>query len=1033
MLKTYLDVKSGYSFLQSTLKVEDIVLTASTNKIESLALADINNMFGTMEFYKLCKKEGIKPLLGMDVTVIEEDGKSYSFLLYAINNDGYHNLTRLTEKVSRFDNKFGIPYSEFTQYVNDVIVILPIDRSYLLSLYKLGHINEVKIVIKRYLQDFKNVYLGINYDLGNNYNEIRQIAKQLSIKRVALPYVNCNNLLDLEVLRSLSAIKEIRPINENEEIRFGYYDQIIDNDAYYTFDELKELNVIVEKCNVDLDHFPFSLVDYKKISGVDSEVLLRSLCNKGLAKRLNNRITKEYQDRLDHELDVIIKMGFANYFLVVYDYVKFAKNAKMLVGPGRGSAAGSLVAYVLGITNVDPLKYGLMFERFLNSQRVTMPDIDIDFPDNRRQEVIDYLKSKYGVDCAAHVIAFQTFGARQSLRDVAKTLGLPLYQVDILVKKLPANDLFSSLIEFYDKYSQFASFIDNDPLYQRIFAIAKRIEGLPRQTSIHAAGMVISNVSLKEIIPIYYVDDVTVATQYDMNYIEEVGLLKMDILGLKNLTIIDDCVKDIEKYKNVKLDINNLNLEDHKVYQLISSGKTMGVFQIERSGMIQAIKTIMPNNFEDIVATIALYRPGPMQFIPNYALRKAGKEEVTYIHPLLEPILKYTYGIIIYQEQIIQILTSLAGFSLGRADIIRRAISKKDEKILSTMKNEFINGCSNNNIPFKIADDVFNLIERFADYGFNRSHSLSYALICYQMAYIKYYYPAIFYANILNAFSGSASLGGTTKFMQYINEASSLGIKIMLPSINSSQVHFSPLNDHEISYSLLNIKGVNQVLAANIVEERKKRSFDDIYDFVTRMYVYDINEKQLEALINAGCFDEFHINRASLRYNIATLLHYANMISTKIDGQIVFNETITSKPVFKFIQEDNFKSLQLEYEAIGLFLSGFPLAKDRPKLDKKGYVKICDIEEAENKRIFTVLYIQSFSLIKTKKGDLMASLKGYDETGYIEVVVFPNLYSQVSDLIRNNNYLKIDSKTQLKNDSISLIASRIQSYQLGEE
>ena len=589
-------------------------------------------------------------------------------------------------------------------------------------------------------------------------------------KRVAclilMPY-----LIMMRSSSSSSRLKEGRHYNDISAFRVGHFEEILDVESYYTYDEIDNLELIVNSCDISLEYDKLHFISYEKITNVKSDEYLRALCHKGLVKRLSGQVKNEYVERLNYELDVIIKMGFADYFLVVYDYVLFAKKEKMLVGPGRGSAAGSLVSYVLGITDIDPLKYGLMFERFLNIERISMPDIDVDFPDNRRNEVIEHIHKKYGDEHVGHVIAYQTFGARMSLRDSAKAMGAALSAVDALMKKFPSFDQFSTLQEFYDKYSVIKNAIDEDPLYQRVFKIALRIEGLPRQTSLHAAGVVISNEPLKEVVPIHHVDDKTLATQYDMNYIEQCGLLKMDILGLRNLTIISDCLNDIKNYLNIELDISNISLNEEKVFDLINQGRTMGIFQLESQGMLKAIKTVNATSFEDIVAIIALYRPGPMQFIELYARRKQGKEEVTYLHPVLEPILKYTYGIIIYQEQIMQILTSMAGFSLGKADVIRRAISKKEESTMMSLKNEFIQGCSEKGINFKTATEVFSLIERFADYGFNRAHSVSYGMISYQMAYLKAFYPCIFYANILNSLIGISYIGGSSKFMHYLLEA----------------------------------------------------------------------------------------------------------------------------------------------------------------------------------------------------------------------------------------------------------------------
>jgi len=1029
VLKTYLDVKSGYSFFQSTLKVNDIITLAKQNNIQALGLCDVNGMYGMMEFYKQCQKVNIKPIVGMEVKVICDDENSYSLLLLAKNSFGYKNLNRITDLVSKSGKDFSLSYEHLLDYKEGLILIIPVLRSYIGKLLIEDNVELLSMFIEKYQSDFPYLYFGLDYDLAYDWTPFRLLSKKFNLKRIALPYINSHGLLDEEALRVLKAIKEGSQLDSTRDILIGYFDKIIDAESYYTYDEIDNLNEIVHSINVNIESKELQFVSYEKITNIKSDEYLRALCHKGLEKRLLGKVTKEYIERLNHELDVIIEMGFADYFLVVYDYVLFAKKEGMLVGPGRGSAAGSLVSYVLGITDVDPLKYGLMFERFLNKERVSMPDIDVDFPDNQRHEVIKHIQNKYGYDHVAHVITYQTFGARMSLRDTAKALGVELSNVDQLMKKFPSFDQYSSLKEFYQKYDQVKRAIDEDPLYQRVYEIALKIEGLPRQTSLHAAGIVISNEPLKEVIPIHHVDDYTIATQYDMNYIEDCGLLKMDILGLRNLTIITDCLKDINKYFQVDLNVSNISLNEELVFNLINKGKTMGIFQLESPGMNRAIQTVNANSFEDIVAIIALYRPGPMQFIDLYAKRKAGLEEVIYLHPILEPILKYTYGIIIYQEQIMQILTNMAGFSLGRADIIRRAISKKEDKTINSLRSEFIEGCRINKIDFKTASEVFALIERFADYGFNRAHSVSYAMISYIMAYIKAFYPCIFYANILTSLVGISYVGGSSKFMQYILEAKDSNIKLLPPSINKSDFNFKVLDEHHIVFSLVNIKGVNQNLVNNILTEREKGEFDDIFDFIVRMYPYGISEENFLSLINAGCFDEFKINRSTLRKNLIPIMQYGDLFA----DITIIEESMVEKPVINFVKEDMVETLQKEYEVLGIFLSGIPLENERDKLTNKGYQRIVDLEVKDRVRVFLVLAIQSVRVFKTKKNQMMCHLTCYDETGFIDVTVFPSLYQSVSPLLKKQNYIKIDANTQIYNGKFSLVASRILPYELGEE
>ena len=760
---TPLNIKTENSILSSLIKIDDLIDFALKNNIKSLTITD-NKMYGAYYFYKKCKESGIKPIIGLDVNV---DGNS--IILYCKNYNGYKNLLKLVSLDS-------VLIDDINTYSGDLICIVPFNS---FSLYD------------RLSKIFSDIFIG--------YKDKNEMSKLDYDNLVYMDKILCLEKGDLKYLSFLDCIKSGVSISGIDKYDTNYlvlnvnelYPEYIDNN--YKIGEMCDLEIKLER---DL------LPKFDCPDGMDSYSYLKKLCVDGLKKIFGDTVSKKYVQRLKYELDVINKMGFCNYFLVVSDYVSYAKSQGILVGPGRGSAAGSLVSYLLGITTIDPIKYNLLFERFLNPERVTMPDIDIDFEFTRRQEVVDYCINKYGTKRVCPIITFGTLGAKQSIRDVGRCLEIPLKTIDRLCSMIDSK---LDLKKNYDNNIRIKNFLSTDKELVNLYRIASRLEGLKRHTSIHAAGIVMSSCDLDLIIPLDNSHDFY-TTGYSMEFLEELGLLKMDFLALKNLTLINDVLKEVD------ISFDDIPNDDIETFKLFQSGDTNGVFQFESSGMISFLKKFKPSSFEDIVSSIALYRPGPMSNIDSFIKRKRGIEKIDYIDSSLEPILKSTYGIIVYQEQIMMIAQVMAGFSFGEADILRRAMSKKKESLLISLKDKFINGCLSLGYDKDKANRVYELILKFASYGFNRAHSVSYAMISYRIAYLKVHYPLIFMKHLLNS-----NIGGEVKTREYVYECKSRGINILKPDINVSGIEYV-LHDGYLVYPLTSIKGIGYQSVLKIIE-----------------------------------------------------------------------------------------------------------------------------------------------------------------------------------------------------------------------
>jgi DNA polymerase-3 subunit alpha len=1007
MVFTPINIKTGYSFFYSTLKLEELFDDAIKNRRKAISVVDINSLFSALQINKFANANKLKTIIGMEVS-LAVDGLISPTILIAKNINGYKNLTALTKFVSHANKEVAIDLETLEKYKQDVLIVIPIIKG--LSKNFGEDLDSIKGFFNSLIKFKEQILLGLEcYQEG----DLVLLEKIRNIKDYSSLIVNEIRYLDQEdvnLLNVLIAIKDTQLADFK-----SHHNNALTDLSYLKFFNDKELSShqsIIESIDVNVSDLKSGLIDYPlPVSDVKPEEYLRALANKGLAKRFNNDVTSDYQNRLNFELDLIIKMGFVNYFLVVWDYVKFAKNNDILVGPGRGSAAGSLVAYTLGITNVDPLKHGLMFERFLNPMRVSMPDVDIDFIDTKRDLVVKYLFDKYGSNHVARVITFQTFGVRQSLRDVAKAMGESLDNVNAIAKKVPSfnnQTRTMGLKELVENFPSFADYMFTRESYRKIYNLALKIEGLPRQTSYHAAGVVIAKDELSSFTPVYNYSEHDNATQFDMNYLEDIGLLKMDILGLSNLSIIEETIKLINNDLKQPFKLSDINIEDSNIYKLISNKLTLGLFQLESQGMQKAIEKIKPTGFEDIVAILALFRPGPMDFIPDYGRRKAGLEAVEYIDESLKDILIPTYGIIVYQEQIIKILQVYAGFDLAEADLVRKAISKKEESKLLEIKTQFLEKAKAKGRNTVQANQVFDLILKFANYGFNKAHSVSYAYITVQMSYLKYYYRHAFYTAILNN-SNLAGGSGDETFGEYIDEASGFGIQLLPPSINLSAGIFTIAGNNQIRYSLGKIKGVGINGVNNILNERKSALYRSFADFVRRTYSLGINKKMLEALIDSGAFDEFKINRQTLRNNLGLVIEYAQL------NQGLISDDPNVLPQLDLVEaEDDLELNQArELEICGIAFTVINTKFNREDLRKQG---VLTIKEAllTNNNIKVLASIKSIRTFKTKSQQPMAVLATVDENSKLEMIIFPREYKMLSNNLKVNTYFIFEGNLQTK-------------------
>ena len=960
-----LRLRTNYSLLSSLIDIKKLISKAKELNYTSLCITDINNMYAVMTFYKECIKNNIKPLIAVEFTY-----NNSAIILLAKTYIGYKNLVKLTTVIS----KEPLTINHLENFKEDLILILP--KEYI-SIY----------------EELSNIYIT-NYIGYSNIEE----KPTLPVNRIYLNKIIALTKEDVNYIKYSYKIKEEVTIHDITDLDSNNYllnkeeiTPLIDGIDITNYKE------IINACSITFPTYSLNLPNY---TTEDSYEYLQALTIKGLNKRLNNKVSINYINRLKHELSVIKEMDFSNYFLIVFDFVTYAKKNNIMTGPGRGSAAGSLVSYVLGITNVDPLKYNLYFERFLNPKRISMPDIDIDFDSAKRDIVIDYVRDKYGVKNVSEIITFGTLAPRQVIRDIAKVLDISSIKVDQLSK---ITNPYLTLSQNYQD-PKFKSLIDSSILTKKMFDICLHLEGLPRHTSIHAAGIIICKEPLDEYIPLKYENEKYIGA-YTSEHLEEFGLLKMDFLGLKNLTMIDEIVSNINKTEGTNLDINKIDYNDNKVIEIFNKVDTLGIFQFESVGMKNFLRKLKINNFDEVIAAIALYRPGPMDNIPAFISRKEKKQKVTYITKELKPILSSTYGVIVYQEQIMQIASVMGGFDLAKADILRKAMSKKKEELILNSKKDFIEGCINNGYTNEIAIEVFNLILKFAAYGFNKAHSVSYAMIAYQIAYLKYYYPKYFYSQLFTLEQTSP-----IKLKGAILEARGNNINILRPNINKS-CHIFGIEKEGIRFSLSSIKGVGYVTINNIMENAPYDSFTDV---IRKNYGKAMTKKVVENLIYTGCFDIFGYNKKTLIENMDNIINYCALYTP---GSLI---TIEEPLIVEYEEYDKEFLIEKEKELLGFYLTMHPVNKYKSISN----INLDEIPNYFDKTIKLIAYIDKFRIIDTKTKKKMAFLTLSDDTASIDGVVFPTVLEKYNNFHRTN-IVEVVGKVEKNINKYNLIINSI--------
>ena len=1027
-LYSHLRVSSEYSISQGLLTVEQIVKNAVEKAVPSVALTDRANMFGLVKFFNKCESSGIKPISGCSINVIfDDEDQSYELLCLAKTNKGHKNLMKIISNAH--NNKFySTPIIKFNDLINlkdDIVVISGGKGSHIFEYIRRNNISDANNTIDKFTKHFKDDFV-LEIQRTNRVDEDEYIKNIVPISiNKGIPIIATNDVLfsskdDFEIHETKVCINTGKTLNDpNREKIFSeqqYFKSPIE--MHQLFNEssvfIDNTNEISKKCNVSLKTKGYFLPEYPVPEEHDFDSYLKDLSHKRLnvyLKNLPKNDKEEYTSRLDYELNQIKNMGFSSYFLIVYDFIQWSKNNDVPVGPGRGSGAGSLVAFALGITSLDPIIHGLLFERFLNPERLSMPDFDVDFCMEKRDLVIDYVSKKYGSDAVSQIATFGTMAARAVVRDVARAMGKPYALGDRISKMIPFAPGMT-LDKAKNEQPIFAQSIKNDSEVREIVNLSYKLEGIARNVGKHAGGVVIAPGSISDFCPVY-VDrqSESVMTQYDKDDVEKIGLVKFDFLGLRTLTVIDRAIKSINHGKGDSelLDIDSIPLNDEKVFQLLSSGKTMAVFQLESSGMRDLIKRLKPTKFEEITALLALYRPGPLNsgMHDEFVDRKHGISPVTYPHELLEQVLEETYGVIVYQEQVMEAARVLAGFSLGQADILRRAMGKKKKEEMEEQREIFVQGCTKNNIKENNAEQIFDLINQFAEYGFNKSHSAAYALISYQTAFLKTYYPEHFMASVL-----SSELGNTDKIYALIQECNRMGIKVLKPNIISSNKRFIVNKDNEIEYGLGAIKGVADSFIKHVCEKRNILKFKDLWDFSKKIDIKLGGKKSLEALSQSGAFDSLSPSRSIAIASVQDMLKDGsnkNSISNLKSGDLFadFDETFDPYEKYKNIQ-DLTLSEQLEFEkkSLGYYLSGHPVAAIKNKVNR---IRSHSISELTNdiKKSSLICLINSVRQIKDRKGKPLTFINFDDGTGIMDGIVSSEVLDNCHNLLKEGSILSL--------------------------
>lgn len=1021
---TPLDVKSSYSLLKSPTRISDLVTTAKERGYKALALTDENVLYGAVEFYNAAKKAGIKPIFGLRLVVAlnETDGTKLDLVFLAKNQRGYQHLMDLsTLQQTRKDKKVPLTVAQISPLLDDLFIIIP-PQSTVFSV--LAQPTSILTELANLGND-DSVLLGVNSRLDDvQIDTLQQLSKQLFLPLVGtspVDYLNANDLFASRVLQAIDAGVELKDPTIEAGRRGQHYlhskEQVVQDYKAKGLSAAAQKTVeVATLCNVELRFRAPVLPHFKNQAGISSQQYLRSLCIQGLKKRrvAPGKTIQQYQERLAMELKVIHEMGFDDYFLIVWDVMNFAHQQKITTDPGRGSAAGSLVAYALAITEVDPLQYDLLFERFLNPERAQMPDIDLDIPDNRRDEVLQYVHQKYGHQRVAQIITFGTLAAKQVVRDVSRVFNLPRYDMQRLIDALP-HGLHVTLKDALKESQQLKNLLDDNPKFRLLIQVAQQLEGLPRHYSIHAAGIVLSEQPLHEVVPLQNGSDGLLMTQFAKDTVEALGLLKMDFLGLKNLSIMDNTLQMIRQ-EDPAFDLQKINFNDPLTLQLFQRGKTEGIFQFESSGIRNVLVNLHPTNFEDIVAVNALYRPGPMENIPHFTARKAGKEKITYPAPSLEKILGSTYGILVYQEQVMQLASVMAGFTLGEADLLRRAMSKKKKATMEDMRTKFIAGATEHGYSAQVAHQVFEYIDRFANYGFNRSHAVAYSMMAFEMAYLKVHYPAAFFTALMNAETN------IEKLKRHVGDAKQFGVKISGPRINISESSFL-LHDGTVYFGFSAIKGVRRDFVAAILKKRQENGkFTDLRNFITRIPERWQKQELIEPLIYSGAFDNMGYNRAEMIDALPKLISGIELFA----GFANFDDPTLQTAIDQRNEFPLLTRLTKENEYLGVYLSGHPVTQYYQLGQQLHATKIADLYP--NSEATIIVLTNHVKTIYTKREHReMAFVNGTDETGAVDITVFPKQYQQFKEQLETNKILIVRGRVEYREGrGLQLVANQLQ-------
>jgi DNA polymerase-3 subunit alpha len=1039
----HLHVHTNYSLLDGACDMDKLAKRLSELGMESVAITDHGVMYGVVDFYKTMRSYGIKPIIGCELYMAERtmqdrepgiDEEQYHLVLLAKDNRGYKNLMKLVSLgfTDGFYYKPRIDMSLLQKYSQGLIALSACLAGKIPTLLLKGNYEEARKTALDFRQIFgsENFFLEVQdhgiLDQRKIINDLIRLSEETGIPLVATNDVHYIQKGDASVQDALLCIQTGKTLEDENRMKFEtseFYlkssDEMKERFSYIA-NAIENTISIAKRCNVELDFDTIHLPSFKVPDNFTQDEYLEKLCYEGLKERYSN-VTPEIKQRLDYELTTIKKMGYSSYFLIVWDFINYARQNNIMVGPGRGSAAGSLVAYCLYITNIDPLKYNLLFERFLNPERISMPDIDVDFCYERRQEVIDYVVKKYGKDRVAQIVTFGTMAARAAIRDVGRVMGYPYGEVDMIAKMVPA-ELGMTIENALVLNPELKKMYDENERVKRLIDIAKGLEGFPRHASTHAAGVVISKDPIVEHVPLHKIGDSNIATQYTMTALEELGLLKMDFLGLRTLTVIRDAINIIKRTENKDINIDKLPLDDNKVYDMLSHGNTAGVFQLESTGMRNLLTELKPESFQDVAAIIGLYRPGPLGSgaAEDFIKSKNGQKAINYLHPALKPILAETYGIILYQEQAMKIAQELAGFSLAQADILRKAMGKKKQDVMAAQRESFINGCIKNGIDGITAGKIFDEISYFAGYGFNKAHTAAYAVIAYQTAYLKAHFPVEFMAALL-----TSVIDNTDKVAYYINECRHMGIEVLPPDINESYEAFTVVSD-KIRFGLTAVKNVGQNVAKAIIEARKEKGkFISFTDFIEKVSD-ELNKKALESLIKSGTLASLGAKRSQLLSVYEnTLLRIQKMQKQNMKNQITIFEILDDVYVPEEILPDipeypPTELLAMEKEMLGIYLSGHPLLEFEDELSKNVTFHIGDKGDdsstQDNMQVIIGGIITGINTKTTKNDKMMAFINIEDLTGTMEAIVFPTVFERYKSLLLPDSKVYIKGRVNYKED-----------------